>query len=129
MKAWKILTLCAILSLVAMTSVIILVSGEITYKYYYISLTESGAMGDCYASERYNDVTLMVTGLVSATPQPYTIAVGYIVNPDQWGTAVYYVLTSPGWGPSTATYGSYYAIWGNFGSNDENIVGRTYTIW
>lgn len=126
MKSRKLLTIIGsvIVTLLSLFLIILVAWGEMGFLHYYMTLTHSGSMGDCYCSGLYSNVVLLGTGIVSSTPEPYSIAVGYIVDPNDWGSGVYTVLHAPGWGP-LATYGSYYSIWGNLGSNDETTHGIT----
>jgi hypothetical protein len=128
LKSWKVITIGISVTLLAFFSIMLVAGIEGGYRDYYMTLTHSGSLGDCYCSERYVNVVLLGTGLVSSTPEPYSIAVGYIVNPNDWGSGVYTVLHAPGWGPA-ATYGSYYAVWGNLASNDETTHGITRYLW
>ncbi len=127
------LTLSAGISLVALSLTILMAMGApiepegfINFKHYYFSLAPYPQMGDCKASEIYAHVVLLATGLVSATPQPYSIYVGYVYPLD--GTPHYTLLHSPGWGPASGA-GSWYAIWGNAGGTSESVHGETYAVW
>ncbi len=107
---WKLLTLSAVVSLLALSVTVFLAACTIyTHTYYYHDIfPKSGQMGDCVQHGPYIDELQVKPGIVSSNTWP--ISAGYMPYPS--GNAVYDYLYSPGWGP-TASAGSWYAVFGN----------------
>jgi hypothetical protein len=110
LKTWKLLTLCAAISLLALSVTVFLAAGTIfTHTYYYFdSLDKSGDDHDCVAHGAFTNVLQIKPGIDSSTTWP--LSAGYMPYPS--GTVVYYFLYSPGWGPASSS-GSWYAVFGN----------------
>jgi hypothetical protein len=124
LKSWKLLVLCASISLLALSLTVALAAAYYTgYHYYNFSFDESGGEYDCDGSVRYVNIISIKAGIPSATPTPYSIYAGYW-STLQWGqgNGDVDVLTAPGYGP-TSPSGSWYAIWGNAGPNPETVYG------
>ena len=135
MKAWKILIVCIGIALTAVPLSLVFAAGApsepdfVGYKYYYWTLPPYPEDGDCtFTPDQYVDVINFKAGLVSSTPSPYYIYAGYTEQPYWGANGDAWLLTAPGWGPSSGS-GSWYGMWGNHGNVAETGTGVTMVLW
>jgi hypothetical protein len=135
LKAWKLLTLCAAISLLALSVTVFLAAGitctTYTYTYHYHDIfPKSGDPGDCVQHGPFINELQIKPGIDSSN-NTWPLSAGYMPYPS--GTPVYVFLNSPGWGP-TSPAGSWYAVFGNenpqYGAdvNDKVYVAASHPL-
>jgi len=115
LKAWKVLVLCTII-VVAALSILVALASALTTVYHYYSWSFDGSYlpgSDCGYSSYYTNVVSIQAGYISSSHPGARVYNGYWstkVPGTGWGNIV--IRTTPGYGPASPP-GWWYGIWGN----------------